>query len=183
MRRVRILRIVTRLNTGGPARRLTTLTRGLDSDRYEQWLAAGREGVGEGSMRSLVEAQGVRLIWLHAAAASMDGAAILLAGPAGAGKSTLLGRLVDRTWQLLADDVVALRPNRAEALPLPFNPEVRATPFGIRTTPTPGMGHRRGAPIPADAGSCRSVGWRRCSCCSSCAPRRDTKGSPRRTLP
>ena len=60
-RRVRILRIVTRLNTGGPARHLTTLTRALDSDRYEQWLAAGREGVGEGSMRSFVESQGVRL--------------------------------------------------------------------------------------------------------------------------
>jgi hypothetical protein len=71
------------------------------------------------------------LIWLHAAAASMDGAAILLAGPAGAGKSTLLVQLVDRAWQLLADDVVALRPNRAEALPLPFNPEVRATPRGF----------------------------------------------------
>ena len=36
------------------------------------------------------------LIWLHAAAASRDGAAILLAGPAGAGKSTLLVRLVER---------------------------------------------------------------------------------------
>ena len=58
---MRILRIVTRLNTGGPARHLTTLTRALDPDRYEQWLAAGREGVGEGSMRSFVESQGVRL--------------------------------------------------------------------------------------------------------------------------
>jgi glycosyltransferase involved in cell wall biosynthesis len=58
---VRILRIVTRLNTGGPAKHLTTLTRALDPDRYEQWLVAGREGAGEGSMRSFVEAQGVRL--------------------------------------------------------------------------------------------------------------------------
>ena len=71
------------------------------------------------------------LIWLHAAAASLDGAAILLAGPAGAGKSTLLVRLIDRAWQLLADDVVALRPDRAEALPLPFSPEVRGTPRGL----------------------------------------------------
>ena len=58
---MRILRIVTRLNTGGPARHLTALTRALDSDRYEQWLAAGREGAREGSMRSFVEGQGVRL--------------------------------------------------------------------------------------------------------------------------
>jgi hypothetical protein len=68
------------------------------------------------------------LTWLYAAAASMDGNAILLAGPAGAGKSTSLVQLVDRAWHLLADDVVALRPNCGEALPLPFSPEVRAAP-------------------------------------------------------
>lgn len=61
MRRTRILRIVTRLNTGGPARYLTTLTQALDPVRYEQRLAAGREGPGEGSLRSFVEAQGVHL--------------------------------------------------------------------------------------------------------------------------
>ena len=71
------------------------------------------------------------LIWLHASAAAMDGAAILLAGPAGAGKSTLLVQLVGRAWQLMADDVVAIRPGRTEALPLPFNPEVRATPRAL----------------------------------------------------
>lgn len=71
-----------------------------------------------------------RLIWLHAAAASMHGAAILLAGPAAAGKSTLLVRLVDAGWQLLADDAVAIRRNRPEALPLPFSPEVRAAAQG-----------------------------------------------------
>ena len=68
------------------------------------------------------------LIWLHAAAASRDGNAIVLAGPAGAGKSTLLLQLVDRAWHLLADDAVALRQDCGEALPLPFSPEVRAAP-------------------------------------------------------
>lgn len=71
------------------------------------------------------------LIWLHAAAASRDGFAILLAGPAGAGKSTLLVQLIDRGWRLLADDVVPVRPGRLEALPLPFSPEVRAAPRGL----------------------------------------------------
>ena len=61
MRRVRILRIVTRLNTGGPARHLTTLVRALGAERYEQRLVAGREGPGEGSMRPFVEAQGIDL--------------------------------------------------------------------------------------------------------------------------
>ena len=71
------------------------------------------------------------LIWLHASAASTDGTAVLFAGPAGAGKSTLLVQLVNRGWELLADDAVALRPDRGEALPLPFTPEVRAEPRGL----------------------------------------------------
>ena len=66
------------------------------------------------------------LIWLHASAASVDGAAILLAGPAGSGKSSLLLQLIDCGWHLLADDAVALRRDRGDALPLPFSPEVRA---------------------------------------------------------
>lgn len=68
------------------------------------------------------------LTWLHAAAAGKDGCAILLAGPAGSGKSTLLVQLIERGWRLLADDCVALSPERGEVLPLPFSPEVRAAP-------------------------------------------------------
>ena len=72
------------------------------------------------------------LIWLHAAAASTDGAAIVLAGPAGAGKSTLLVHLINHGWDLLADDAVAVEPERGEALPLPFSPEVRVAPGGLK---------------------------------------------------
>ena len=99
------------------------------------------------------------LIWLHAAAASMDGAAILLAGPAGAGKSTLLVQLVDRGWDLLADDVVALRPTGGEALPLPFSPEVRAHPSraraGLAGLPraAEGAGDHRARPGGVEAGA------------------------------
>ena len=71
------------------------------------------------------------LLWIHAAAASRDGFALLLPGPAGAGKSTLLVQLIDRAWLMLSDDVVALLPHRREALPLPFNPEVRRGGFGV----------------------------------------------------
>jgi hypothetical protein len=71
------------------------------------------------------------LLWVHASAASLNGSAILLAGGAGAGKSTVLVQMLERSWFLLADDVVAVRPDRLEALPLPFNPEVRATPRGF----------------------------------------------------
>jgi glycosyltransferase involved in cell wall biosynthesis len=61
MRRVRILRIVTRLNTGGPAKHLIALSGALDPEQYEQRLAAGCEGPGEGSMRRFAEAEGVQL--------------------------------------------------------------------------------------------------------------------------
>src|SRR5262245_39256780 len=61
MRRTRILRIVTRLNVGGPARYLIGLARTLDADRYEQRLVAGREGPGEGTLLPFVEAQGVQV--------------------------------------------------------------------------------------------------------------------------
>jgi glycosyltransferase involved in cell wall biosynthesis len=62
MRRIRILRIITRLNIGGPAIHLATLAGALDSGRYEQQLVTGREGPDEGSMRPLVERRGVHPI-------------------------------------------------------------------------------------------------------------------------
>jgi glycosyltransferase involved in cell wall biosynthesis len=62
--RIRILRIITRLNTGGPAVYLSTLCRGLPPSRYEQWLVTGVEGPGERSMLPFVESQGIRPITL-----------------------------------------------------------------------------------------------------------------------
>jgi hypothetical protein len=62
MRAARILRIVTRLNTGGPTALLVTLSEALDRERYEQWLVAGREGPGERSMNRFVESHGIHPI-------------------------------------------------------------------------------------------------------------------------
>lgn len=45
---------------------------------------------------------------LHATGVVRDGWAVLLTGPPGAGKSDLALRLIDRGWQLLADDQVRL---------------------------------------------------------------------------
>jgi glycosyltransferase involved in cell wall biosynthesis len=59
MRRRRILRIITRLNTGGPVRHIVSVAGALPRERYEQWLIAGREGPGEGSMRSFVASRGL----------------------------------------------------------------------------------------------------------------------------
>ena len=68
------------------------------------------------------------LLWLHAGAAALDGAVVLLPGDPGAGKSTLTVRLVERSWRFFADDAVPLDLNRRTALPLPFNPSVRTEP-------------------------------------------------------
>jgi HPr kinase/phosphorylase len=54
---------------------------------------------------------------LHASAASRAGAGVLLLGPPGAGKSDLLLRLLDRGFDLVADDQVELRNGLACAPP------------------------------------------------------------------
>ena len=77
-------------------------------------------------LTSLFAATRPDLLWVHAAAATLNDAAVLLTGPAGAGKSTLAVRLLERSWRLIGDDVVGVRPGRWEALPLPFSPEVRS---------------------------------------------------------
>lgn len=45
--RVRVLRIIARMNTGGPAVQVAELMRGLDPDRYDQRLLVGAVGADE----------------------------------------------------------------------------------------------------------------------------------------
>jgi glycosyltransferase involved in cell wall biosynthesis len=52
-RRTRVLRVITRLNVGGPALHAALLSTRLDPDRFETLLVAGREGAAEGSMLEL----------------------------------------------------------------------------------------------------------------------------------
>jgi glycosyltransferase involved in cell wall biosynthesis len=58
--RARVLRVITRMNVGGPALHVALLTSGLDPDRYETLLVSGREGAAEGSMLELGRAGPVR---------------------------------------------------------------------------------------------------------------------------
>ena len=51
--RIRVLRIIDRLNVGGPALQATVLTRGLDPDRFEHRLLAGSVGPDEGDYLAL----------------------------------------------------------------------------------------------------------------------------------
>ena len=53
MRRIRVLRVITRLNVGGPAINAALLSTRLDPDRFETLLVAGSESASEGSMLDL----------------------------------------------------------------------------------------------------------------------------------
>lgn len=53
MTRARVVRIITRLNVGGPAIQALLLTEHIDPTRYESHLIAGRPGPREGDMAAL----------------------------------------------------------------------------------------------------------------------------------
>jgi len=56
---LRVLRVITRLNIGGPAIHAILLTRGLQHGHFASVLVAGQEGPHEGSMRDLAAKHGV----------------------------------------------------------------------------------------------------------------------------
>jgi len=61
---VRILRMIARLNIGGPAIQAVTLSKDLSPDRYETLLLCGRVGPFEGDMSYLAEEKGVAPVFL-----------------------------------------------------------------------------------------------------------------------
>lgn len=61
---MRILRIIARLNVGGPARHVVLQTRVLQDDDYQSWLIAGSVPDGEEGMNYLAEESGVCPIYI-----------------------------------------------------------------------------------------------------------------------
>ncbi|MDP8924855.1 MAG: glycosyltransferase family 4 protein [Chloroflexota bacterium] len=57
--KLRVLRVITRLNIGGPAIHAILLTRGLQNERFASALVAGLEGPHEGTLRDLATKHGV----------------------------------------------------------------------------------------------------------------------------
>ena len=70
--RVRVLRVIARLNVGGPAHHVSLLSGGLDPERYETLLVAGRVGPGEGSFEELAERHGANLTLLPHLSPTID---------------------------------------------------------------------------------------------------------------
>lgn len=54
----------------------------------------------------------------HAAGLAKDNVMVLMPAPPGSGKSTLTAALMHQDWQLLSDEIVLLRPDTLEAVPL-----------------------------------------------------------------
>jgi glycosyltransferase involved in cell wall biosynthesis len=59
-KRARVVRVIARLNVGGPSIQAITLSRFLEDRGYETRLLRGREGPREGTMDALAEELGVR---------------------------------------------------------------------------------------------------------------------------
>src|SRR6266436_5519582 len=65
-RPIRVLRVIARLNVGGPALHVSYLSRELDKIGYETTLVAGSIGGAEGSMEYIAEELGVTPVDLPA---------------------------------------------------------------------------------------------------------------------
>ena len=62
---IRILRVIARLNVGGPALHVSYLAAGLNDYGYETTLVAGSLGEGEGSMESVPRELGVKPVFVR----------------------------------------------------------------------------------------------------------------------
>jgi len=62
--RIRVARVITRLNVGGPAIQAMLLTHRLDQSRYETMLVCGRPGPHEGDMLELRGESGVTPVYI-----------------------------------------------------------------------------------------------------------------------
>jgi glycosyltransferase involved in cell wall biosynthesis len=63
-KRVKVLRIITRMNIGGPALHALLLTNRLDPNRYESWLVTGPVETGEGDFMAWQQDKPQRMILL-----------------------------------------------------------------------------------------------------------------------
>src|SRR5579862_9008325 len=61
---IRVLRVIARLNVGGPALHVSYLTSGLDEIGYETMLVAGQVSEGEGSMEYAARERGIEPIYI-----------------------------------------------------------------------------------------------------------------------
>ena len=61
---IRVLRVIARLNVGGPSLHVSYLTEGLEARGYRTTLAAGRLSEGEGDMAFVAAGRGIDVEWI-----------------------------------------------------------------------------------------------------------------------
>lgn len=59
--KIRVMRIISRMNIGGPATHVVLLNEGLDRTRYDSLLVTGLESASEGNLRDVVAARGLHM--------------------------------------------------------------------------------------------------------------------------
>ena len=77
--KVKILRIIARLNIGGPAKHVVLLTANLSKDRYDSTLISGPVGDGEGDMSYLAKDSGIKHIFISQLSRNINPFADLMA--------------------------------------------------------------------------------------------------------
>jgi glycosyltransferase involved in cell wall biosynthesis len=70
--RVRVLRVIARMNVGGPSYQVSLLSGRLDPERFETLLINGRVGRGEASLADLADDYGARRIDVDALSPAVD---------------------------------------------------------------------------------------------------------------
>lgn len=65
MKKIKVLRIIARLNVGGPAIHTVLLTQGLDKERFESLLVCGQISNKEGDMAYYAREKGVRPLYIR----------------------------------------------------------------------------------------------------------------------
>jgi len=61
MKRIKVIRVIARLNIGGPAIHTIILNEGLDKNRFDSHLITGKPAQGEGDMTDLAREKGIKL--------------------------------------------------------------------------------------------------------------------------
>lgn len=64
MRKIKVLRLIARVNIGGPAQNVVFLTEGLDNRKYDSSLIYGSVEKGEGDMSYLVKERNIKHIFI-----------------------------------------------------------------------------------------------------------------------
>jgi len=113
-----------------PGRHTITVEASGDGGPWLQVMVDDRPVVEASSFAGLVDAvvsplnqaailESGRHLLLHAAAAELDGLAVVLPAPSGSGKSTLVTRLVDAGFGYVSDEIVAIDPVSLRLVPYP----------------------------------------------------------------